>query len=111
MPVRPFIDTLREVEFGHLLDELSDAQKEVVDAVSSTNKAGTITITLSYKPEGSGQLTIKADIKKKVPTLARGTSLFFMTPEGNLQREDPRQQKLPLKSVDTPPQELKSVAS
>jgi hypothetical protein len=99
--MRPIVDTLREVEFGNLLEELTAVQAEVVQAVSATQKGGEITIKLTYKPEGNGQLTIKADVKKKVPQHSRGTSLFFMTPEGSLQREDPRQQKLPLKSVDT----------
>lgn len=33
MKTRPFVDTLRDVEFGGLLDELSDIQREVVAAV------------------------------------------------------------------------------
>lgn len=97
---RPFIDTFRDLEHGHLLEELSDVQQQVVNAVSATNKPGKIVIELNYKPEGSGQLTVKATIKPKVPELARGSSLFFMSPEGNLLREDPRQAKLPLRSVD-----------
>lgn len=104
MSVRPFVDTLRDVESGFLLDELSDVQREVLEAVSNTRKAGEITIKLSYKPEGEGQVTIKADIKHKAPTLARGTTLFFITPERNLTRNDPRQGSLPLRSVDTPAQ-------
>lgn len=110
MPVRPFIDTLRDLECGHLLDELSDVQQEVVAAISDTDKAGEITIKLTFKPEGNGQLTIKADIKKKVPQLARGTSLFFVTPDRNLQREDPRQQNLQLRAVEpAAPAELRTV--
>lgn len=91
MGTRPFVDTLRDVEFGCLLEELADVQKEVVDAVMETNKAGEITIKLSYKPEGQGQLTDAADIKHKAPKLPRGKSLFFVTPERNLTRQDPRQ--------------------
>lgn len=108
--MKPFDETLKDIEFGHLSRELAEIQQEVVKAVSETNKAGEITIKLTFKPEGSGQLTIKADVKKKIPQLPRGTSLFFMTPEGNIQREDPRQQKLPLKSVEQPaPGNLKAV--
>lgn len=112
MKTRPFIDTLRDVEFGALLDELSDVQKEVVAAVSDTRKAGKITIELEYKSEGDGQLAIKTNIKKKVPTYPRGTSIFFITPERNLTRQDPRQQSLPLRNVETAPAtQLKDISN
>ncbi|MHA6478937.1 hypothetical protein ACX1DW_15795 [Stutzerimonas sp. KH-1] len=104
---RPFIDTLREIEAGGLLDELTEVQHSLVDAIRLTGKAGELTIKLAYKPDGAGQMTIKADVKAKEPVLSRGTSLFFLTPEGNLTRRDPRQQEIPLRSVtdDTPPTE------
>ncbi|MNY71316.1 hypothetical protein D3C86_2096310 [compost metagenome] len=44
-------------------------------------------------------MNIKADVKVKEPVLSRGTSLFFLTPEGNLTRRDPRQQDLQLRPV------------
>lgn len=102
---RPFIDTLRDIEAGHLLDELTEAQHSLVDAIRLTGKQGELTIKLVYKPDGSGQMTIKADIKAKEPALSRGTSLFFLTPEGNLTRKDPRQQEIPLRSVAEEPAE------
>ena len=34
-----------------------------------------LTIKLVYKPDGAGQMTIKADVKSKEPALSRGTSL------------------------------------
>ncbi len=109
---RPFLDTLRDVESGGLLDELTDAQHSLIDAIRLTNKVGELTIKLTYKPEGAGQMTIKADVKTKEPVLARGTSLFFLTPEGNLSRRDPRQQELSLRTVDTDPEpELRQAAS
>lgn len=64
-----------------------------------------------YKPDGNGQMTIKADVKTKEPALSRGTSLFFLTPEGNLTRRDPRQQDLPLRTVnDDKPDVLRQVS-
>ncbi|MEX3777807.1 hypothetical protein [Pseudomonas sp. MYb118] len=109
---RPFIDTLRDIEAGGLLDELSETQHSLIDAIRQTGKGGELTIKLIYKPEGSGQMTIKADVKAKEPILARGTSLFFMTPEGNLTRRDPRQQEFPLRSVEdeTAPGALRQVS-
>lgn len=108
---RPFIDTLRDIEAGGLLDELSEAQHSLIDAIRLTGKGGELTIKLAYKPDGNGQMTIKADVKVKEPALSRGTSLFFLTPEGNLTRRDPRQQDLPLRTVnDDKPEVLRQVS-
>ena len=109
---RPFIDTLRDIEAGGLLDELSETQHSLVDAIRQTGKGGELTIKLTYKPDGSGQMTIKADVKAKEPILARGTSLFFLTPEGNLTRRDPRQQDLTLRTVseEQAPDKLRHVS-
>ncbi|MFI8372657.1 hypothetical protein ACIGCH_00935 [Pseudomonas helleri] len=108
---RPFIDTLRDIEAGGLLDELSETQHSLIDAIRLTGKGGVLTIKLAYKPDGNGQMTIKADVKAKEPALSRGTSLFFLTPEGNLTRRDPRQQDLPLRTVnDDKPEVLRQVS-
>ncbi|OKA24558.1 hypothetical protein [Pseudomonas versuta] len=108
---RPFIDTLRDIEAGGLLDELSETQHSLIDAIRLTGKGGELTIKLAYKPDGNGQMTIKADVKAKEPALSRGTSLFFLTPEGNLTRRDPRQQDLPLRTVnDEKPEVLRQVS-
>ncbi|QLG93305.1 hypothetical protein HZF02_15625 [Pseudomonas yamanorum] len=100
---RPFIDTLRDIEAGGLLDELSETQHSLIDAIRLTGKGGELTIRFIYKPDGNGQMTIKADVKSKEPALSRGTSLFFLTPEGNLTRRDPRQQDLALRTVSEEP--------
>lgn len=97
MTTRPFIDTLRAIESGILLDDLADKQQEIVDAVRNTHKVGEIVIKLTYRPEGNVQLSIEADVKTKVPKLPRGKSIFFITPEANLQRDDPRQERLDLR--------------
>lgn len=108
---RPFIDTLRDIEAGGLLDELSETQHSLIDAIRLTGKGGELTIKLAYKPDGNGQMTIKADVKAKEPALSRGRSLFFLTPEGNLTRRDPRQQDLPLRTVnDDKPEVLRQVS-
>lgn len=110
MSTRPFIDTFRHIEGGLLLEELAERQREILQAVSHTNKKGSLTITLNYTPEGHGQVSIEADIKAKAPKLARGRSLFFLTPDANLERNDPRQQEMELRTVtDERPSEFKKV--
>jgi hypothetical protein len=97
---RPFFETLRDIEAGALLDELSEHQHRLVDAIRLAGKGGELVIKLAYKPDGRGQMNIKAEVKVNEPKMSRGTSLFFLTPEGNLTRRDPRQQDLPLRPVE-----------
>lgn len=93
---RPFMDTLRDLEHGYLLETLTDEQHKLVAAIESTMRPGSITIKLTYKLEGRGQVAVSADVKSTLPALPRGKSLFFVTPEGNLQRDVPNQHKLDL---------------
>jgi hypothetical protein len=94
MPTRPFIDTLTALRYGELHDELSEKLNELVTACSETGKAGALTLTLKLKPSKGGAMEISDEVKSKVPKLEHGSTLMFPTPEGNLQREDPRQLKL-----------------
>lgn len=91
---RPFFETLRDIEFGGVLDELAESQQEIVDAVVDTGKKGTLTLTIDYKPNSRGQLMVTAQVNKKLPKMQRPSSLFFITPENNLTRKDPRQPDL-----------------
>lgn len=110
MTTRPFVDTFRQIESGILIDELADKQQEIIKAVQLTNKKGALTITLSYTPEGNGQVSIEADVKTKAPKMSRGRSIFFVTPDANLERNDPRQSELNLRSIDDErPAEFKKV--
>jgi len=115
-PVRPFLDTIRDIEHGHLIDELSYKQQAVVSSVIETMQQGEITITLKYKLETKGQVSISAkvkskvpEMKSKVPEMSRGKSIFFVTPDNNLQRDNPRQGKLPLTAIDEPKRKIADV--
>lgn len=100
MALKPFTETLRHVRGGMLLDEASEKLAEIVKAVDITGKAGRITIELQVKKlSRSGALEIIDKITSKAPTEAPLTTMMYSTPEGNLITEDPRQQKLDLKSV------------
>lgn len=103
---RPFLDTLRDLRGGNVHDELSDALQEVVAAVSAEGKAGKLTLTISVKPAGAGQgaLLVVDDIKIAVPKPTNGGTIFYATPDNNLQREDPKQSRLPLRDVGAGPE-------
>jgi len=107
---RPFYDFLREHRNGATQDELADALQELVAAVTSENKAGRLTLTVSIKPAGnSGALEVGSEVKIFPPKQTPGVSIFFATPENNLTRIDPRQTTMELREIG-PAQAHKGIA-
>jgi hypothetical protein len=94
---RPFSDTLRELRDGLCLDELSLQMQMLVQQVQATNKGGRITLTVDVKPAEriAGAVVITDDIKVKLPEIKSDGTLMWPTPEGNLQRNNPKQRELP----------------
>lgn len=109
---RPFTDTLGALRFGTLNDDLSKALNDLVQACSNTGKTGDLKLTIKLKPGKGGQIEVFDDIKVNAPKEERGSSIMFATPEGNLQREDPRQMQIDgLRSVDMETGELRKVGT
>jgi hypothetical protein len=109
---RPFTDTLNALRFGTLNDDLTNGLNELVEKCSSTGKVGELTLKIKLKPGKGGQIEVFDDIKLNAPKEERGSSIMFVSPEGNLQREDPRQMQLSgLKSVDMETGELRKVGT
>lgn len=95
---------------GSTHDEISDAIRDVVAAVTDEGKVGTVTITISIKPLGKGDgLAVGIECKAKPPKQTVGTSVFFATPDNDLQRQDPRQSSMELREI-TPATAHKGVA-
>jgi hypothetical protein len=112
MGIRLFSDVLREIRNGEALDNLSEKLNQLVKAVDETGKGGELTLKITLKPMKSGAIEICDDVKIKKPELPVGTSLFFPTVEGNLQRNDPRQTEIPgLREVSTESKQVKEVAN
>lgn len=88
---KPFNDTLVQLRFGETHDELTEALNELVRKVDMTQKGGKIVLTIAIKAGKGGQIEIADDIKLTLPKVEKATSILFATPEGNLQRQDPRQ--------------------
>ena len=109
--VRPFADVLRDLARGRVHDELSDALWAVIGGVRETGKPGSITLKVSVKPmpKAEGMVIVADSVTVKVPEGDRTESIFFVTRDGNLTREDPAQMQLPLREVaaNPPPTELK----
>lgn len=61
------------------------------------------------KPHADGAVMVADDIKVVKPKPTKGGSIFFVTPENNLIREDPKQSRLPLQEVVTAPREVREM--
>lgn len=105
-----YIKFLQEHRNGSTVDEISDALRELVAAVTDEGKAGKLTITIGVKPMGkSDGLEVSCDIKATPPKPTPGVSIFFATPNNELQRQDPRQTAMELREI-TPATAHKGVA-
>jgi hypothetical protein len=89
------------MDFGITAEELSNELANVLQAVRDTGRKGTLALKLTIKPESiqTGQISITPDIASNPPQIARERSMLFMTPDNNLQREDPRQKSLEFTAV------------
>lgn len=109
--MKSIAETLLELERGVFINDLSDAHRAVVRAVEDTMRQGTLTVTFKYVLEGPGQVSIACDFNAKPPRMPRGKTLFFPTPEHDLQRTDPRQADLKFKDVERAPSTIREVRS
>ena len=93
--IRPFTEVLSELGEGSTESELSEALWDLVQRVQDTTKAGSLTLTLSVGFDGYGRLTIKDEVKLKLPEFNRPTTAFFVDKTGNASRRDPNQPVIP----------------
>lgn len=105
-----FTNTLDQIRYGALSDELTERMTELTRICRDTGRVGEITLKLKITPHASGQMEIADNVVVKLPVYPRATTLMFSTAEGGLQRDDPRQAQLDfskIKNVDvsntTPP--------
>lgn len=116
---KPINENLRDVrvetengDLVSLLDHAGEQFADLIKAICTTNKAGTLTLKVDVKPSTAGALAVKASVSVKKPKGLPPESLLWATPEGNLMADDPRQTKLELKPVAVEPaRELKTVAA
>lgn len=96
----PFADTLQKLQRGKTARELATAMQDLVAAVQDTGKAGTLQVTLKVsKSKASGMVEISDSYVVKAPRADREVSLFYVTDDHNLVRDDPRQLELPVGPV------------
>lgn len=95
-----FLNILMEMRSGKVATDVNLKFNEVLKAVLETGGKGELTIKLFVKPSKMGmggaviEVETEHECKLKKPELAVGRSFFFVTPDGNLTREDPDQQAM-----------------
>jgi hypothetical protein len=97
MSRRSFVDTIRDVRGGQVLEDMDAKLQELVRAVQETGASGELVLKVSVAPmKGSTEaVVVKDDIKSKLPVIKSAGTVLFPTPEGNLQRSHHRQDDLP----------------
>ena len=92
---------LSGLENGAFHDDVSKALRGVIADLSDHKLShggkpvGEMTISLKFKLD-ENVMDIIPDFKVKVPKVSRGRSIYFVTPENGLSRQDPRQRTLEL---------------
>ncbi len=99
---RPFPEVLRDLAGGEIAADLDKRLAECVEAVLAHHGVAQLTLTLKVKPNSQHTVEIDPAIKTKLPEPARARTMMFVDEHFGLRREDPRQQKLELRQVETP---------
>lgn len=68
-------------------------------AEDTSEAKGELTLKLKVKVDNRGVVGITDDISVKEPNPGGGSSVFWLTEQGKLTPENPRQQKLPLRGI------------
>jgi hypothetical protein len=89
------------LENGAFHDDISKALKGMIEDLADHKlshggkPAGELNISLKFKLD-ENVMDIVPDFKVKVPKMSRGRSIYFVTPEHGLSRQDPRQMSFEL---------------
>lgn len=94
--VREFTDWIREHARGSLNDEMTAAMADVVLAVSTLEKPGTVTLKIKVEPIGTGDRTVvtSGQVSSSPPQPAPPASVFYPDAHGGLHRDDPQRPSL-----------------
>lgn len=95
------LGTLVVINRGNTMIDASRELQTVIDAIIATNKPGELTIKLKIKPSGwkqgtgrANQVDVDPEISSKVPRHDQGKTLFFVTEDNLLTRDDPDQEEM-----------------
>lgn len=86
----PFLMALGRLDDGLLIERLDEAITRVGGAVRRTGKAGSVTVTISLKPNGPNALLASGKHKVTEPVLPSGESFFYLDANDELTRTPPK---------------------
>lgn len=99
-PALDFATWLTEHKMGTANTEMTDAIAEVIQAVTSTGKNGTVTLTVKLAPMDGGALGVSARVDAKAPRFEPMVGIYFAHPDGSLRRNPWEQPVLPFDQTD-----------
>lgn len=99
--LRPFSEWITDHAQGTVDLEMTAALAELTQAVAHHGKKGAVTLKITVEPGGSGGRTVVTScvVDAKPPIPDPEQSIFYVGDGGSLHRDDPYQQRLPLKRV------------
>jgi hypothetical protein len=101
---RSFALLLQGLGDGALNAELSETLHDMntklsAHAIDFSKAKGTLTLAIEIEIDRDGVVTLRPDVKTKLPKPARKAGRYWLTPGNNLSPENPKQTKLNLKEV------------
>lgn len=84
---------------GEIDTEMTDELRDLVSAVLACQKKGTLNLEITVEPSGSRMVSVVCKVKPK-PPIQPEVGMFYVDRIGDLHREDPLQQTLPLGEID-----------
>jgi hypothetical protein len=93
------VGVMAECNRGNFLIECGRQLQELTDGIIRTGKKGKLTITLELIPAGIcdgriNQFEITPMVTIKEPQPSQGSSIFFVSEDNHLTRDDPNQEQL-----------------
>jgi hypothetical protein len=79
--------------------ELDEELTNLVNRCRETGKVGELTLKIKVRPEDDQVVQLEDHVATKLPEFPRSKSMYFVTGDGVLTRQDPRQEEIPLKRV------------
>lgn len=109
-----FSNFIEEFKAGHLDAQLSEKLEALVDAVERNQRVGKLTIDITLKPKGEGEINTAVKFNMKAPERDTMEAIMFATPENKLIATNPTQPDMfpaPVKEAPQRPAVVKSIGA
>jgi hypothetical protein len=102
---KSFLDQLRMLRGGAFASDCSDEFARLLREVESSGKKGTMTIVITAKRH-AGAVAVTATRTVKLPDIAPEADVFWVTDDGSLTDQNPKQRQLDLQPVQKPERQV-----